>query len=675
MLGVPILFALSFSLLAEPQAPPPAFGPIPPTSASVQPSAHPARHGQGTTPYSIGEPTDEEQLYVELVNRVRMDPVGEAVRLANTTDPRIRSAYQFFGVDLQKFVNDVAAGYPVAAPLAINAQLTAAARGHSQWMLVNQMQAHSQTNGLGQVTSTPGDRIVAAGYGTAGTFGFGESVFASAESVEHGHAGFEVDWGVGPGGMQNPAGHRDSNHNPLYREIGAGVSFGSNSQYLGRPPVGPQQVTLEFAYKPGSGPLVTGVAYYDLNANQRYDLGEGVGGLTVNVTGSAFHAVTAGSGGYAVPSADGARTVAFSGPGLSLTEFAVAISGSQNVKADLRLPYVPPVLSGPTNPGVGFATGYTFTAVPGATKYRANVAPLSAWTGVEGAENGVANVTAQTSPGYTPVNPGYKRTGAAAFHLAHPAPASDQWLTLSQRLMVRAGGRLVFWTRLGFATTNETALAQVSTDDGGTWTTVWSQVGNGSTLFSGIENAFSQRSLALNDFVGRMIRVRFGFTFAQGTYFPITAGASYNHYGFIFDDISLENTAILGASSEQEIAPGNSFNFTPSMVAPYVLSVRPVLGTRELPPGPSLEVNAFNQVLPVALAIQGLTSGPNGKLRLDFGVTAGTPAGFILERSPALGPPAWGAVAGATLATNAPGQYSYRFDPVDSVGFLRVRTP
>ena len=34
--------------------------------------------------YSIGDPTEEEQLFVELINRAREDAGAEALRLANT---------------------------------------------------------------------------------------------------------------------------------------------------------------------------------------------------------------------------------------------------------------------------------------------------------------------------------------------------------------------------------------------------------------------------------------------------------------------------------------------------------------------------------------------------------------------------------------------------------------
>ena len=65
---------------ADPSAPPPAiteFKNPAPRQSSPRPAA-------ATVQYSIGDPTDEEQLYLELLNRTRANPVGEGVRLSNT---------------------------------------------------------------------------------------------------------------------------------------------------------------------------------------------------------------------------------------------------------------------------------------------------------------------------------------------------------------------------------------------------------------------------------------------------------------------------------------------------------------------------------------------------------------------------------------------------------------
>lgn len=287
--------SVAFSMRA---APVPLMGPVrqaPPTAPPIQQATQPpgpvvgGPRPQGVTPYSIGQPTDEEQLYLELLNRMRANPTSEGQRLATTTDASILAAYGQFGVDLSLLQSEFATNPPVP-PLAMNADLTAAARWHSGDMFTNQYQGHYQTNGT--TVLDPGARISANGY-TASTWG--ENVFAYADSVPYGHAGFAVDWGGGTGGMQTPPGHRDNMLTAAFREVGVGVVDGKNGT------VGPQIVTQDFGTQFGSPTFITGVVYYDFNQNGSYDLGEGIGGVTVNTPGSAYYAVTANSGGYALP--------------------------------------------------------------------------------------------------------------------------------------------------------------------------------------------------------------------------------------------------------------------------------------------------------------------------------------------------------------------------------------
>ena len=115
-----------------PQAPPPA----PPVAVRTLPRRPPSPRPQQTTLYSIGDPTDEEQLYLEFINRSRANPPAEGARLAQTTDPNVLFAYQFFKVDLALMQSDFNA-IPPAQPLAMNAQLLTAARLHSSNMFAS----------------------------------------------------------------------------------------------------------------------------------------------------------------------------------------------------------------------------------------------------------------------------------------------------------------------------------------------------------------------------------------------------------------------------------------------------------------------------------------------------------------------------------------------------------
>ena len=123
--------------------------------------------------YSIGDPTDEEQLYLEYINRSRANPPAEGVRLANTTDPDVLSAFSFFTVDLGLMQSQFNTISPVP-PLAMNAQLLFAARLHSGDMFTNEFQGHDASDG-----SNLGQRASAQGYNWSS---LAENVYSYAKS-------------------------------------------------------------------------------------------------------------------------------------------------------------------------------------------------------------------------------------------------------------------------------------------------------------------------------------------------------------------------------------------------------------------------------------------------------------------------------------------------------------
>ena len=348
MLGACLLLQLpaAFAQTDTPVAPPPA----PPvvTSAGYLFGSPAAPEAQL---YSIGSPTNEEQYYLELINRARANPTAEGIRLATTTDSSVRNAYTSFGVNLVLMQAQFALLLP-APPLSMNATLTTAARAHSQNMLQHNYQGHNGPDG------PLGTRL--QGY-TSGANGWsiGENVYAYSKSVWYGHAGFQVDWGgsAATGGMQSPPGHRLNIHSTGFREVGIGVVLGSNGN------VGPQLVTQDFGSRGGLLPFVTGVVYRDFNSNGFYDPGEGVGGVTVNVSNADSYAVTASSGGYSVPvPGSGNYTVTFSGGTAPTSQTNVSVLAGQNVKADYVVTGSAPPPPTPTP-----------TPTPGAASILANI--------------------------------------------------------------------------------------------------------------------------------------------------------------------------------------------------------------------------------------------------------------------------------------------------------------
>jgi hypothetical protein len=313
------LAAFACATIARAQvAPPPA-----PPVISAAPFSIESSESTTAQLYSIGDPTNEEQYYLELINRARANPPAEGIRLAITTDGSVLAAYSAFGVNLVLMQSQFAL-IPPAPPLSMNATLLTAARAHSQNMLQNNYQGHSGPDG--SLTT----RLASYTSGANG-WSIGENIYAYSTSVWYGHAGFEVDWGGSAvtGGMQSPPGHRQNIHSTTFREVGIGVVLGSNGG------VGPQLVTQDFGTTGGLLPFVTGVVYRDLNNNGFYDPGEGVGGVTVTVSNASSYAVTATSGGYSVPvPGSGNYAVTYSGGGVPTSQRNVSVINAQNVKSD-----------------------------------------------------------------------------------------------------------------------------------------------------------------------------------------------------------------------------------------------------------------------------------------------------------------------------------------------------
>jgi hypothetical protein len=602
-----------------------------------------------STLYSIGEPTPEEQLYVELINRARANPPQEGIILSQLTDPFILAAYSYFSVDLNLMKQQFSLIQPTP-PVAINANLTSVARIHSQDMLDQVYQGHNGSDG-----STPGTRVLAAGY----NYRFvGENVFASAESVPYGHAGFEVDWGNGTGGMQTPPGHRENIHNSDYREVGVGVIWGSKTS--GSSEVGPQLVTQEFGLQQNATPFVTGVAYYDLNGNHFYDIGEGIGGVNVTVQSEPSSGLTAKSGGYAVPvSANANYTVIFSGPGFTPVTNQVA-QGLHNVKLDFTPAYFPPAISGSPKPITNFNNHYVISTVGGARQYQWRQFQMNT-PQQEGAEIGTNNVTILTTTNYNPISSTVFKSGAHSFHLVHPSPGK-QVITLNPSYIPGTNSSSIsFQSRLGYASSSQIASVQVSTDNGVNWATIYTQPGGGS-----VETVFTLKTVPLTSYAGQTIKIRFVYDFASGSYYPQTSDEA----GWHFDDILFANTSQIGNEQAFVTAEPN-FDFNPTGIANFALQARALTGHDYLPWGPITYVQS--SAAPPELKLTGITQVANGSFDLTFDVAGTIPSSFLIQKRRTSNDP-WGTAAAITAETVASGKYKVNVSGLarSSTTFFRI---
>ncbi|MET0607058.1 MAG: CAP domain-containing protein [Beijerinckiaceae bacterium] len=221
-----------------------------------------------------------------------------------------------------------------AQPLAFNGDLNEASEQHSMWMIAADVFSHTGSGG-----SSAGQRMTAAGYAFTGSWGWGENI---AWATTRSPSGLQDEVLLMHNSLMNSSGHRANILNASYREVGIGVESGD---YGGRDGA---FITQDFA-RSGSGNFLTGVAFDDKDGDRFYDVGEGLGGLTltaVNIaTGQQFVTTTWDAGGYSLALAAGSYTVTFSGGGFTTTTSQATIGGS-NVKLDL----VDPTASGTPTP-------------------------------------------------------------------------------------------------------------------------------------------------------------------------------------------------------------------------------------------------------------------------------------------------------------------------------------
>ncbi|WP_237066350.1 CAP domain-containing protein [Loktanella sp. M215] len=232
--------------------------------------------------------TAGEQYLIELINRGRLDPLGEAAR---------------YNLDLNAGLPAGTIGTQALQVLAPNAALETAATNHSDWMVANDSFSHGGAGG-----SNAGDRMQSAGYVFTGTWGWRENL---AWLGTTGRIDMEASIAQHHEGLYRSQSHRENTFAAEMREIGIG-QVGGSFTYQGTT-YNSSMVTEKFAVS-GTDVFVTGVAYRDADRDDFYSIGEGRQGLQISGGGSSD--TTAGAGGYAIRMAaqdDVAMTVAVGG--------------------------------------------------------------------------------------------------------------------------------------------------------------------------------------------------------------------------------------------------------------------------------------------------------------------------------------------------------------------------
>ena len=358
--------------------------------------------------------------------------------------------------------------------------------------------------------------------------------------------------------------------------------------------------------------------------------------------------------------------------GISVANIAVGtthLSISYNVTVfDPAVPgadYIATTVTGPTTVGANTTDNYAVRPPNNShvSSYQWRVSQLGPGNLVDKAQNGLTNFSISPPPDY-PIITNAPDGSGNCFHLAHPDPteALPQLLQLSRVLLPSTNGSFSFSSLLGYATSDEVARVQASTDGGSTWLDLYTQPGSGGAG----ESTFTRHTFSLAGFAGQPTLLRFNYDFQTGSYFTSSAA---------FVGWCLENTVVTNAqqlvSSVTNSTPSTSFVFTPTQAGNFSLESQAVIFTEfPLGWGPAL----FVTVVPsISLHTPVLN---NGQVRLDFTVSGAESGTFKLLQAGKLGS-GWNTNITAVLTTNIPGA-SYRFTTSinGSMQFYRVlQTP
>ena len=242
----------------------------------------------------------EEQLIVELINRARMDPASEEIRLDEV----------------------LAAGISRAAveALAPVATLSNAAEAHSEDMDDRNFFSHTDPDG-----GLPWDRAVDEGHST--TF-VGENIgwIGSSRAVSDIQGRAEAHHT----NLWESDGHQANLMSGSWSEIGLGYDYGSHQGYDG------STFVTELFSDTGNSYL-TGVVIEDGDDDGFYDVGEGQGAVRITAFNddSAYATATWDAGGYSLALPAGTYKVVFEGGDLDAPYETEVTIGDDNVKLDV----------------------------------------------------------------------------------------------------------------------------------------------------------------------------------------------------------------------------------------------------------------------------------------------------------------------------------------------------
>lgn len=237
-------------------------------------------------------------------------------------------------------------------------------------------------------------------------------------------------------------------------------------------------------------------------------------------------------------------------------------------------------INGDASPSAGISANYDIIPTSLAENHEVIIAEVVTNNAYYNADNG-NTINDLTDASYTSIYSGNGDNGTAVYRLA-PATLSES-IEFPLQFIPTANSRLEFDSKLGFATEEQTAAIQISTDNGSSWKDLYTKTGTGSLT----ESNFSSHSLSLSDYTNQFVKFRAVYRHTGYRYTGTDANVS-----FLVDNLHLTNAKKVDTSSTQNIDSANRFSFTPTDNKQYALAARaiPWTGYSGLDWGPIFDI-------------------------------------------------------------------------------------
>jgi hypothetical protein len=265
------------------------------------------------------QPTDREMAFIYELNRARSDPQR---------------------YDTENSMGGLLDGVAAQPPLALNLNLVESARFHAEEMAANGYFAHQS-----DVTGDwPNEMVRDAGYPLVSSWPDGANYLESLAVIGTSGSSISyhpndalkallVDAGISPPGHRIHLLAMDS-FNGAFREVGTGYAEGDGW-------TGGINAAAYWAIHTGrrnADPIwLTGVVYNDTNTNGRYDMGEGLSGVTVSaVNGITKNTTSTTGGGWSIDVTAGTWNITCSGGAFTGTATATVNMTTFNIEVDFE---------------------------------------------------------------------------------------------------------------------------------------------------------------------------------------------------------------------------------------------------------------------------------------------------------------------------------------------------